>query len=692
MIKYGKIIDKTVMLMTPEILAPVGGREQLLAAVRCGADAVYLGTKGFNARRNAENFEGSSLADDVAYCHSRGVKVHVTVNTLVMDDETEDLVRTVDEVAASGADAVIVQDLAVMELIRRRYPTLAIHASTQCAVHNTKGVRLMEELGCSRVVLARELSLDEIKKIRAATSVELESFIHGALCMSLSGSCYLSSVIGGRSGNRGLCAQPCRLDFKCGGRDYALSLKDMSHIKHVRELADAGVCSFKIEGRMKRAEYVAAAVTACRLALEGRDYDESALRSVFSRSGFTDGYLTGKRDMSMFGRREKEDVVAAKAVLGDLARLYDREKQTVSVDMALTIPEDGGAVLTAKCGGETVTVTGDAAIPARSQPTGEEHARKALSKSGGTQYRLENLTVSNPAGLMLPPSVMNDMRRRALEELDALRGAPRPHECTGWTMPAAQRYTPPEKARLWGRFEKYGQVPDPDFYDRIILPLDEIDAHREIMGALGDRLIGELPPVCFPDDEDRVAALARELTGAGLPRLWAENAYAVALARDLGVPVCGGAYLNVTSTAALREYEKLGLEAVTVSFELQMKKIAALGGGIKRGFIGYGYLPVMRMRSCPARNKGCGSCDGRPRLTDRLGVEFPMMCQGRRYTTLLNSVPLNVTGHPMAKCDFTLMYFTIESGDECRRVTEDFLLGRESGGQRTGGLYYRQLL
>ena len=272
-----------------EILAPVGGKEQLLAAVRCGADAVYFGLQNFNARRNADNFAGDDLRETAEYCHERAVRVFITINTLVKDSELSDMKKAVDQACAARADGLIIQDLAVMAYCRDRWPDVPMIASTQMAVHNAEGTKLLQEMGFSRAVLARELSLDEIKDIYDQTGMELESFVHGAHCMSVSGLCYLSSMIGGRSGNRGLCAQPCRLDCSVCGRDYALSLKDLSYVKHIRELADAGVKSLKIEGRMKRPEYVAASVLACRAAINGEEPDMETLRSVCSRSGFTDG-------------------------------------------------------------------------------------------------------------------------------------------------------------------------------------------------------------------------------------------------------------------------------------------------------------------------------------------------------------------------------------------------------------------
>ncbi len=292
-----------------EILAPAGNEQSLIAAVRSGADAVYLGTGAFNARRNADNFKDNSLAEAVNYCHGRGVKVYVTLNTLIRDEELPAFLDAAREVAEAGPDGVIVQDLAVVKVLKTICPDLPLVASTQMSVHNAAGVKALEDLGFSRVVLARELTLEEIRKIRSETRAELEVFIHGALCMSVSGMCYYSAMMGERSGNRGLCAQPCRLNSACNGRPYALSLKDMSFITRVRDLEAAGVCSVKIEGRMKRPEYVAAAVTAVRTALDGKEPDMATLQAVFSRSGFTDGYLTGKRNVSPHrgGRRGLQD-------------------------------------------------------------------------------------------------------------------------------------------------------------------------------------------------------------------------------------------------------------------------------------------------------------------------------------------------------------------------------------------------
>ncbi|MBS7315535.1 MAG: U32 family peptidase [Clostridiaceae bacterium] len=674
----------------PEILAPVGGQEQLLAAVRCGADAVYLGAKGFNARRSAENFDEYSLSDAVSYCHARGVHVHVTVNTLVMDDEMEALEETARQIAESGADAVIIQDLAVMRLFRDRYPTIRRHASTQMAVHNTDGVLLMQELGFDRVVLARELSLREIERINSHAEIETETFVHGAHCMSVSGACYLSAMLGGRSGNRGMCAQPCRLNFRFGTQEYALSLKDLSFITHIRELSDAGVVSLKIEGRMKRPEYVAAAVTACREALAGNRPDLERLRAVFSRSGFTDGYLTGRRSPEMFGHRRREDVQAAENVLGELAGLYKAERQTLPVDLSLVLTSTESR-LDAVCGEDRVSVTGPAPQAARTRPTDADSARKSLEKMGGTPFYLRRFEAQIADGIMLPVSGFNALRRAALEELLAMRGQIHPHPCRPALPENQVPHACPQQPALWGRFETAAQLPpDTGLFDRILLPAEVLAQEPALTEQFGDRLIAELPALLFPEKEPAFGQLLSRLAALGVQDVLTDNAYGIRLAKRLGFRVHGGFGLNILNTRALSEYERLGLSDAVLSFELSMQKIRTLGGALPRGILAYGQLPLMRLRACPAKS-GCASCSGHPTLTDRRGVDFPLLCHRKEYTTLLNSVPLYIGDKPVSGVDYLVCYFTRESTAACECIASLFAAHAAPDFPRTNGLYYRSL-
>ena len=673
----------------PEILAPVGGEEQLLAAVRCGADAVYLGPKDFNARRNAANFDEEALCRAARYCRTRGVKLYVTVNTLILDGEMPALEETAETVARAGADGVILQDMAAAELFRRRYPGLLRVASTQTAVHNADGARFLEDAGFQSFVLARELTLEEMAAVCSAVRIPAEAFVHGAHCMCVSGMCTLSAMLGGRSGNRGLCAQPCRLDWRCGAGDHVLSLKDMSLLDHIPALRDAGVASLKIEGRMKRPEYVAAAVTACREAREGRAYDGETLRAVFSRSGFTDGYLTGRRGASMFGYRTKEDVTDAESVLKGLRDLYRGERQSIPLDMTFVLRRDG-ASLTVTDGRHTAAAASPAPEPARSRALDRSDAEKSVTKTGGTQYYVNRLETDIAPGLWLPAAALNAMRREALERLDDLRAAA-PAVERGGAMPAAPaRVRVKGPSPLWARFFRAEQMPEESSPERVILPLSEITP--ALLEQLGECLVGELPALCFPEDETDLEKRVSCLREAGLRELWTDNIYGIALGRRLGLAVRGGFGLNVTNTRAAAFYGEQGLRSLTASFELPMGAVRDLGGGIPCGLAAYGYLPLMRFRNCPVRvNRGCAACGGEGTVTDRRGVGFHVECGEKRFASLLNSVPLSIAGRD-DPCDFRLLWFTRESRETCGRVLRDFAADRETEGPRTGGLYYRKLM
>ena len=678
-------------MATCEILAPAGGEEQLLAAVRCGANAVYLGGKNFNARRNAANFGEPDLAQAVAYCHARNVKVYVAVNTIVMDSEMEALEAEADGIAAAGADAVIIQDMAVLKLFLNRYPTLKRHASTQTAVHNIDGARFLQEIGFDSIVLARELSLSEMERICSAVPLPMEAFVHGAHCMSVSGACYLSAMLGGRSGNRGLCAQPCRLDWACGDSRYALSLKDLSLISHLKEMAEAGVTSFKIEGRMKRPEYVAAATTACRQALAGEPYDAEALRAVFARSGFTDGYLTGKRGAEMFGTRTKDDVTDAGDVLKPLAALYRNEMPLVPVDLHFTLDRESAA-LCVWDGANTVTVGGGAPEPAIRRPLDEASARKNLEKTGGTPFYIRKFHAEIAEGYTLSAAALNALRRQALDALLDLRGQPRSHPRRPYDVPAVVPYASlRDRPSLWARFYRKEQISADAPFERILLPVEQIT--EETVLRFGERLTAQLPTLLFPEDE---AALGKRLGGLaekGLRAVWTNNIYGIPLAKRLGLTVHGGFGLNAANTEALLAYEAQGLSSMTVSFELSMVKVQALGGAISRGVVSYGNPPLMHVRNCPVRAAiGCGACRGAGELTDRRQTVFPVECDERRSAALLNSVPLDLADRNLAGLDFELLYFTRETPSEVSAIAERFLSAQKTDLPHTGGLYYRTLL
>lgn len=679
-----------VIAMALEVLAPAGGEEQLVAAVRAGADAVYLGTGSFNARRNAANFDSDALRRAVEYCHGRGVKVHVTCNTLVTDKELPLLYDEIKHIAASGADAVIVQDLAVAAMFREVCPEMPLHASTQMTIHNAEGAAMAKKLGFRRVVLAREVSLKEMKQIHDRVDIELEAFVHGALCMSVSGQCYLSAMLGGRSGNRGLCAQPCRLNFNSKGREYALSLKDLSAVEHIRELEQAGICSLKIEGRMKRPEYVAAATAACRAAVNGEKPNMETLRAVFSRSGFTDGYLIGKRDIGMFGIRTKEDVQASAAVLGEIAGLYRAERQSVAVDASIIIREGRPMQLTVTDGEYAVSANGDIPVSAKTKGVDADSVKRSIEKMGGTPFFLCKFSGEIDEGLYAAPSSLNAMRRDALEKLLALRSEikAKPVAASFEKRAAAKRKSTPE-IRL--RFETASQIfESADKAARVYLPCEEID--ESLVQRFGSKLIAELPRYIPEGDGDKVVSKLKALKALGLENGCANTIGDIEMLRSAELKIFGAFSLNVLNSVCAAEYERIGVEDITLSFESAMKNAAYIEGE-NVGVLAYGYLPLMLFRSCPAKNaNGCKGCSGQERIVDRTGTEFTVLCSDKKYSTLLNSLPLYIGDKDISGVDFATLYFTVENTSRCSEVYEMFAKGIEFDRKRTNGLYYRELL
>lgn len=676
----------------PEILAPAGGPEQLIAAVRCGADAVYLGTENFNARSSAKNFDKTALNEAVCYCHARNVKVYVTMNTLVTDDEISRVINEIKTIAESGADAVIIQDLAVAKLWREYCPDMPLHASTQMTVHNLHGALEAEKLGFKRIVLARELTKNEIKAIAENVTAEIEVFVHGALCMSVSGTCLLSSMIGTRSGNRGKCAQPCRLNFNCNGREYALSLKDLSLTEDIASLADIGVASLKIEGRMKRPEYVAASVTAIRNRLAGNSFDMDKLQAVFSRSGFTQGYFQGKRNLEMFGYRKKEDVVAASGVLKEFASLYKDEIQKIRVKMTFEANRNFTKLIVTD-GKNTVTVTGDGAQDAINKPLDEEHATKYLAKTGGTIFLADKFSFEIEENISVSASQMNGMRRDALEKLYEARLVNKPKSIVTPEKKSISATLRRDNCSIRLRFERFNQSFDDLRAENVILPLKEILKNPEATEKYGNKLIAELPALVFAQDEEIFIQRLEKLKKLGVKDVLADNVGTFAAAKEAGFNVHGGHGLNILNSLSTGEYKKMGAADITVSPELNMKLIEKLSSRTPKGIIGYGFLPLMRFRTCPAQAKdGCASCKGATTLTDRLNTKFLILCSDKKYSTLINSVPLYIGDKTTKNIDFVTFYFTFEKEETCRKILDAYVSKQSLPTKKTGGLYYRELL
>lgn len=676
----------------PEILAPAGGPQQLEAAVRCGADAVYLGTENFNARSSATNFDRAALNEAVSYCHARSVKVYVTMNTLVTDAEINDVIEEIKMIAQAGADAVIIQDTAVAALWREYCPEMPLHASTQMTIHNLHGALEAEKLGFKRIVLARELSQAEIKTIAENINAEIEVFVHGALCMSVSGTCLLSSMIGTRSGNRGKCAQPCRLNFNCNGREYALSLKDLSLVENIEALSDMGVASLKIEGRMKRPEYVAAAVTAIRSRLDGKSYDMNKLQAVFSRSGFTQGYFQSKRTLEMFGYRKKEDVVAAAVVLKEFAALYKDEIQKIPVSMSFEANKSF-AKLTVSDGKNTVTVNDKGGQDAINKPLDDEYATKCLAKTGGTIFVADKFSFEIADNISIPASQMNGMRRDALDKLYSARLIKKPKKIEAPEKKSISVALHGENPSLRMRFERYSQSFNDPRAEKIILPVKEILKNPEAAEKYGNKLMAELPALVFAQDEAMFIQRLKKLRDLGVKDVVADNIGTFSAAKKAGFIVHGGHGLNILNSLSAEEYKKMGAADITVSPELNMNLIEKLALHGAKGIIGYGFLPLMRFRTCPAQSQnGCAECKGATTVTDRLNTKFYILCSEKKYSTLINSVPLYIGDKTVRNIDFATLYFTFEKEETCRKILDVYASRQSLPTKKTGGLYYRELL
>lgn len=684
-----------------EILAPVGNEEMLRAAVFSGADAVYLGFSGFNARTSANNFNADTLKDAVAFCHARGVAVHVALNTTVYGGELPALEQAIRAVAASGADAVICQDLAVATLIGKIAPQLPRHGSTQMSVHSLQGALELKELGFTRVVLARELSMPEVEHITKHCGIETECFVHGALCMCVSGQCYMSAFLGGRSGNRGSCAGPCRLPFEANalpegkpGRLHHLSLKDNSVIDKLDKLQTLGVASAKIEGRLRTPEYVAAAVSACLAGREGRAYDRDLLKNAFSRSGFTSGYLDGKIDGTMFGVRSEADAEQTKKTLPMLRELYRRERSRVPVKMKLEIEEGGEKLTVTDADGSKAFAYGDAEPqPARTDPTASLH--RSLAKTGGTPFAVEDqdITVEMDGGpWFIPGGAVNELRREALDALLKKREVLRPWPTTEEHVPALPLRTLPPHRTLRARFESWEQVPERalDGIEYLILPIAQADRVPREWRA---KTLLELPRVMFGKLEEDTARRIAATQDAGFAGYEVSNIAHLRLCR--GLPMSGSFGLNITNQLAAQFYADNGLGSMLILPEVKDSDISTIapthnGRPVPTGVLVYGHMPLMITRACPLQNiHDCAHCDKTGVLTDRKAKKFPVRC-GLGVRTIYNPVPIYMGDKPGAlTVDYGVAYFTLESREETAKILEMIRTHAPFEGDFTRGLYFK---
>lgn len=663
-----------------EILAPAGSMESLVAGVRSGANAIYLGGKSFNARRNAGNFDNEEMKKAVEYCHQRGIKVYLTLNIIVSDEEMREAYNAVKDALSNGIDAFIVQDIGVAKMIREHFPTARLHGSTQMSIMSPSGAKAAEQMGFKRIVLPREMSLDEIKEIRENTSLELELFVHGALCMSVSGQCYLSSMIGSRSGNRGLCAQPCRLPFTAGGNaTHALSLKDLSLVSELDKLV--GITSLKIEGRMKRPEYVSAAVSAVKKAIDGKytPSDEFMLRSVFSRSGFTDGYLNAKLGKNMFGTRQKEDVVSASnSVLKEIAKNYEKEVPLLPVNIDFVCKNGENALLKMTSGDKSVKVVGDVPEKAINKPMTAESLTERLGKLGGTQFYANEVNITVDDSLILPASKINEMRREAVEKLNKTDKISFKYKAFDVVRAKAKNSTPYATAS----FKSAAQIPDKHPFKTVFIPIDS-----SVEDFVDNRAGVVLPRGLF-GIENELKSKLEKLKKAGVNKALCGNIGSYQLCKDMGFEVWGDFGLNVFNSVSANLVER-----PILSFELTQSQINNINAP-DTGMLVYGYAPLMLTRNCPIKNDiGCFECNGHGHLTDRKGMKFPVICSDFPCVEMLNCVPTYMLDRlDEIHTDFIHFAFTVESEKQVENIISLYESGAKPDFKYTRGLYQRGAL
>lgn len=689
-----------------ELLSPAGSPEGVIAAVQNGADAVYMGMGAFNARRGAKNFTDEEFVKAVRYCHVRGCKVYVTLNTLVNDREMRDAVAAAKLASDAGADALIVQDLGMSYAIRCALPDIPLHASTQMSLHNLAGVEAAAEMGITRAVLARELSFEQIRFITKNASIETEVFVHGALCFCHSGQCYMSALIGRRSGNRGLCAQPCRLQYSLGGRmdDHPLSLKDNCLVDQIRRLEEAGVASLKIEGRMKRPEYTGIVTGVYAKAIrEQRNPDKEEmelLEKTFSRQGFTQGYFIGDK-LDMFGVRSEPDKDADKIFAAARKQYAEGEMRRVPVHF-YTVLEKGEHIkaIAFDDDGNRAIATGPVPERAKRQGLTEQYLTEQMFKTGGTPYNcIENKAKAEP-GLYLPASEINELRRKLIAQLSAEREKAPERRTLRIPAPPVNVPAISDPARIYQVRTAEQLTPElaalkPDYiYFPAVELAENFDPLRPFIDN-GARPVAVMPRVITDDQSREVYAALEKLFDYGVNEALTGNLGHVFIARQAGMKVRGDFGLNAFNSYTLRVLQDAGFISATASFELRLAQIKAMAKPIDTELIIYGRLPLMVSDQCIIRQSaGRCNCQTPGQLSDRMGSVFPVVKEFGCRNVIYNAHKLYLADKRDDLYALGLwglrMLFTTESPRECVEVAKGYLgLTDYKPNVLTRGLYYR---
>ena len=648
-----------------ELLAPAGSFDTLIAAVQSGADAVYIGGSEFSARRSAGNFTIDEIIRAADYCHIRNVKLHVAANILIKEKEVSAFLEYIGKIYRV-ADAVIIQDIGMASRIREMYPELPLHASTQMTVSSVSAAKRLEEIGFERIVLARELSMSQIETICNNVNAEIEVFAHGAICMSYSGQCLMSSIIGGRSGNRGMCAQPCRLPYNIDGeKGYLLSPKDLCMLEHLKKLENIGVASIKIEGRLKRKEYVSAVCGIYRKYLDSpgklQDSDMQELLDAFNRSGFTDGYFTGKIGKRMMSYKNPANVGENK--FSDWVKQHANEKcnlrkSGIYISASLRKAEP----LRLSCwddNGNFYEALGDITSQiAVNKPLTADRLKEQVEKLGQTPFYSIETEIDIDDGITIPVSEINSVRRRLTDGMSEAKCFRREEQRGEYTPTVIQRKA--DGIKLVCQVATYQQAKT-----AIECGVDEIYADTPLANKLykefkNAKIIAKLPPIHRDD------------------RSYENPETKAVLISNMGqydeTKECYGDFrLNITNNETVAFFKDL--KRVTVSPELNINELQPISEGCE--IIAYGRLPLMAVENCPLNAVGkCQRGEFKHSMTDRMGEIFPVKCNEGCVAEILNSKPVYIADKPeivnKLKINALRLVFTVENAGKCGTIIKEY--------------------
>lgn len=673
-----------------ELLAPAGNFNCLAAAVQSGADAVYFAGKKFGARSFADNFDAEEIKRAIDYCHLRGVKTHITINTAYNDNEIEDVIDFINFVYSEGADALIVSDIGLASVVRKNFPDIELHASTQMTIHNLEGVRFAEKLGFNRVVLSRELSFEDISYITKNSSAEIEVFAHGALCMSYSGQCLLSSMIGGRSGNRGSCAQPCRLPFSKDGKDkkFLLSLKDLSLAEHINDLIEIGVSSLKIEGRMKGSAYVSAVVGIYRKYIDNGlkidNKDKEILNGIFFRGGLTDGYFLGVKNKKMFDFNKPDNPYLKQSK--EFNKIYSKDyinEENKKIDINLKFEGILGEKPYAKAYKDRISYEykhNNILEEAINNNATKEMITAQLSKTGGTPFQVQDIDISVSDNVFLSKGEINEIRRNILEgfERKYIQSFKRTNENIIAYPDIKKTHFKSGYSAYISLHEQLDIVCGYDF-ERVYVPLDIVVSNFDICDRIKDRIVVVLPEISADKEKKYIDEEINKLELVGVNNLLINN-YGQIQYRDRFNVIFSHRF-NIWNSWSLNFLNKFNPVSVFLSPELNLRTIDKIKVYSQCEIIAYGKIPVMITENCIIKNMEKCPCDKDKfyYITDRMNVKFPVKCTGKYCRSIMyNSAPVYIADKIMDKSFAEVvkcLYFTTEDKDMCEKICSDYFSG-----------------